>query len=86
MIVANYIAYILVLIGGLNWGLVGLFNFNLVAWISMGSKIVERVIYILVLISTIWLIIAPIIDGGLLLSAGAGGAGAGTGTNNQPTV
>ena len=78
MIVANYIAYILVLIGGLNWGLVGLFNFNLVAWLSMGSKMVERIIYILVLIATIWLIIAPIIDGGLLLSAGAGaGAGAG---------
>ena len=87
MIVANYIAYILVLIGGLNWGLVGLFNFNLVAAVSMGSKTVERIIYILVLLATIWLIIAPIIDGGLLLSAEAGaGANAGAGTNNQPTV
>lgn len=84
MIVANYIAYILVLIGGLNWGLVGLFNFNLVAWISMGSRLVERIIYILVLIATIWLIIAPIIDGNLYFTglAGAGRAG----TQNQPTV
>lgn len=68
MIVANYIAYILVLVGGLNWGLVGLFNFNLVAAISMGSRLVERIIYILVLIATIWLIISPIISGNLLFS------------------
>ena len=84
MIVANYIAYILVLIGGLNWGLVGLFNFNLVAWISMGSRIVERIIYILVLISTIWLIIAPIIDGGLFFGAGAGAGARNGAVTNQP--
>ena len=81
MIVANYIAYILVLIGGLNWGLVGLFNFNLVATISMGSRIVERIIYILVLLATIWLIIAPIIDGGVILSNGLGRIGRATNTN-----
>ena len=68
MIVANYIALIILLIGGLNWGLVGLFNFNLVAWISMGNRIVERIIYILVLIATIWLIIASAIDGGIVLT------------------
>lgn len=68
MIVVNYIALILVLIGGLNWGLVGIFNFNLVAWISIGSRIVERIIYILVLIATIWLIISSAIDGGILLT------------------
>ncbi|MBQ8908852.1 MAG: DUF378 domain-containing protein [Clostridia bacterium] len=84
MIVANYIAYILVLIGGINWGLVGLFNFNLVAAISMGSKTVERIIYILVLIATIWLIISPIIYGNLLFNAAGGAAGAGA--NNAPTV
>ena len=69
MIVANYIAYILVLIGGLNWGLVGLFNFNLVAWICMGSRLAERIIYILVLVATIWLIIAPMIAGALYFTA-----------------
>ena len=84
MIVANYIAYILVLVGGLNWGLVGLFNFNLVATISMGSRIVERIIYILVLLATIWLIIAPIIDGGIILSSGLGRLGRAASTN--PTV
>lgn len=68
MIIANYIALIILMIGGLNWGLIGLLNFNLVAWISMGSKVVERIIYILVLIATIYLIVASIIDGGILLS------------------
>lgn len=69
MIVINYIAYILLLIGGLNWGLVGIFDFNLVAWCSMGSRIVERIIYILVLIATIYLIIAPAVWGGLYFTA-----------------
>lgn len=69
MIVINYIAYILLLAGGLNWGLIGIFDFNLVAWVSMGSKIVERIIYILVLIATIYLIIAPIVWGGLYFTA-----------------
>ena len=67
MIIANYIALILVLIGGLNWGLVGLCNFNLVALCSFGMRIVERIIYILVLIATIYLIIASAIWGGILL-------------------
>ena len=70
MIVVNYIALIILLIGGLNWGLIGLFEFNLVAWISMGSKIIERIIYILVLLATIWLIISACIDGGILLANG----------------
>lgn len=68
MIIANYIAFIILLIGGLNWGLVGLFNFNLMAWISMGHRVIERIIYILVLIATIWLIIAAAIDGGIVLT------------------
>ena len=68
MIIANYIALILLMIGGLNWGLIGILNFNLVAWLSMGSKVVERIIYILVLIATLYLIVASIIDGGILLS------------------
>lgn len=69
MIVINYIAYILLLVGGLNWGLVGIFDFNLVAWCCMGSKIAERIIYILVLIATIYLIVAPAVWGGLYFTA-----------------
>ena len=75
MIIANYIALILLMIGGLNWGLIGILNFNLVAWLSMGSKVVERIIYILVLIATIYLIIACISDGGILLSQVANNPG-----------
>ena len=36
MIVVNYIAYILTLIGALNWGFVGIFDFDLVTWMCMG--------------------------------------------------
>lgn len=67
MIIANYIALILLLIGGINWGLVGLFNFNLVAFCSMGVRLVERIIYIIVLLATIYLIIACALWGGILL-------------------
>ena len=38
MVIANYIAYVLTLIGALNWGLVGIFDFNLVAWMCMGYR------------------------------------------------
>jgi len=51
--VLDMIAMILVLIGGLNWGLVGAFGFNLVDAI-FGSGIVTQIIYILVGISAIY--------------------------------
>lgn len=65
MIIANIIAYIILIIGGLNWGLVGIFRFNLVESIfgvlpSAGSII----IYVLVAISAIWLIISPLMTRG----------------------
>ena len=67
MIVANYIALILLLIGGLNWGLVGLFRFNLIDWMFGWCPIIARIIYILVLISAIYLIVSACVDGGILL-------------------
>ncbi len=42
------ISLILVVIGGLNWGLVGLFNFDLVATLFGTMSAVSRVVYILV--------------------------------------
>lgn len=69
MIVVNYIALILVLIGALNWGLMGLFNFNLVSWCCFRMTIIARIIYTLVFIAAIWLIISACIDGGILLTA-----------------
>ena len=49
------IALILLIIGGLNWGLIGLFKFDLVAFIFGGqAAILSRIIYVLVGISAIW--------------------------------
>ena len=45
MTTMNRIALILAIIGGLNWGLVGLFRFDLVAWVCGGSaSIISRII------------------------------------------
>jgi len=52
----SWVALILLIIGGLNWGLVGLFNFNLVSFL-FGGSLVGKLIYILVGISAIWAII-----------------------------
>ncbi len=52
--VLDMIAMILVLIGGLNWGLVGAFNFNLVDTIFGVGGIVSMIVYILVGISAIY--------------------------------
>lgn len=51
------IALILTIIGGINWGAVGIFKFDLVAWIFGGqTAILSRIIYTLVCISAIWCI------------------------------
>ncbi|MBR1914903.1 MAG: DUF378 domain-containing protein [Alphaproteobacteria bacterium] len=50
------IALWLVIIGGLNWGLVGAFDFNLVSLIFGNMSILARIVYILVGLSAIWLI------------------------------
>ena len=43
MVIANLISYILVLLGAVNWGLYGIFDFNLVSAIFMGPSFeVER--------------------------------------------
>lgn len=46
-------SYVLVLIGALNWGLVGLFNFNLVAAIFGEMTALSRLVYVLVGLSAI---------------------------------
>lgn len=51
------IALLLLIIGGINWGLIGIFSFDLVAFIFGGqAAILSRVIYVLVGISAIWCI------------------------------
>ncbi len=49
------IALALIIIGGLNWGLVGLLSFDLVAWLFGGSgEILSRVVYTLVGLGAAW--------------------------------
>ena len=51
------IALILTIIGGVNWGLIGIFQFDLVAWIFGGQNaIVSRIIYTLVALAAVWCI------------------------------
>lgn len=53
----NRIALILLIIGGINWGSVGIFQFDLVAWIFGGqTSILSRIIYTLVGLCAIWCI------------------------------
>jgi uncharacterized protein len=50
----NLITLIFVIVGGLNWGLVGLFNFDLVATLFGDGSILARLVYILVGLSALW--------------------------------
>ena len=51
------ISLILLIIGGLNWGSVGIFQFDIVAWLCGGqTSIVSRIIYTLVALAAIWCI------------------------------
>ena len=48
---------VLVIIGALNWGSIGLFKFDLVAWIFGGqAALMSRIIYTLVALAGIWCI------------------------------
>lgn len=62
MNIANWVALIVLVIGGLNWGLVGILGFNLVEWIFGGYNAGSIIVYVLVLISALWLIISLIIN------------------------
>ena len=49
------IALILTIIGGINWGLVGIFQFDLVAWIFGGqSALISRIIYTVIALAAVW--------------------------------
>ncbi len=57
MMIVNKIALLLVIVGALNWGLVGLFSFDLVAWICGGATaILARIIYTIIALAGIWCI------------------------------
>lgn len=51
------IALIFTIIGGINWGSIGLFQFDIVAWIFGGQdSIISRIIYTIVGVCAIWCI------------------------------
>ena len=57
MMIINKIALVLAIVGCVNWGLVGLFSFDLVAWIAGGAgSMLARIIYTLVGLAGVWCI------------------------------
>ena len=55
MTIVNKIALILIIVGALNWGAVGLFSFDAVAWITGGATtILARIIYTVIALAGIW--------------------------------
>ena len=57
MRVVNTITLVLLIVGGLNWGLVGLFSFDLVAALFGEMSALSRIVYVLVGISALWQLI-----------------------------
>lgn len=51
----DWITLILVIVGGLNWGLVGILKFDLVAAIFGEMGVISRIVYILVGLSAIYI-------------------------------
>lgn len=57
IMIMDRIALILAIIGGINWGSVGLFRFDIVAWLFGGqTATVSRVVYTLVGLASLWCI------------------------------
>lgn len=54
MKILDTIALLLVIIGAINWGLIGIFGFDLVAAIFGNMSLISRIIYSLVGISGLW--------------------------------
>lgn len=54
MKVLNGIVLALIVIGAINWGLIGLFNFNLVTYIFGSMESISRLVFVLVGIAGLW--------------------------------
>lgn len=57
----DWVAFVLVIIGALNWGLVGIASFDLVAAIFGAMSVISRTVYCLVGLAAIWMIIKPFV-------------------------
>ena len=56
MVIANIVTLSVLILGGLNWLLVGVFSWNLLSWI-FGTGVFVRILYALVGLCAIWLLI-----------------------------
>jgi uncharacterized membrane protein YuzA (DUF378 family) len=57
MMILDRISLILTIVGALNWGSIGLFQFDIVAWICGGqSSLLSRIIYTVVGLAGVWCI------------------------------
>ena len=55
--IVDRIALILTIIGALNWGSIGLFRFDIVAWLFGGQDaLISRIVYTVVALAGIWCI------------------------------
>lgn len=52
----DYVVLVIAIIGAINWGLVGFFNFDLVAWIFGSMSWISRIIYAVVGLCGIYLV------------------------------
>jgi uncharacterized membrane protein YuzA (DUF378 family) len=52
----DILALILSIIGCINWGLVGIFRFDLVAWLFGSMSVISRIIYIIIALCGAWCI------------------------------
>jgi uncharacterized membrane protein YuzA (DUF378 family) len=50
----DWLSLVLLIVGGLNWGLVGLFNVDIVATLFGEGSMLSRVVYIAVGLAAIW--------------------------------
>lgn len=65
MAIVNKIALILIIVGAINWGLVGLFSFDAVAWITGGAtSILARIIYTVIALAGVWSITMLFVEDG----------------------
>lgn len=65
----DWVVWILLFVGGLNWGLVGAFDYNLVDSIFGTGSAIGRIIYVLVGLAAIWSLIT------VFMKSGSGSAG-----------
>ena len=57
MMIIDISALLLLIVGGINWGSVGLFNFDIVGWIFGGTDAIgARIVYVIVALCALWCI------------------------------